>query len=81
LLGLFNFLNIWFYLKAHQSFAKNPTTVFATMNFGVILLGTLIGAVYFKEKLSKKNILGLVLAVVAIIFIVISQIFWNGKSY
>ncbi|MGN6531130.1 MAG: EamA family transporter [Ginsengibacter sp.] len=73
LLGLFNFLNIYFYLKAHQFFAKSPTTVFATMNFGVILIGTLIGAVYFKEKLSKKNIIGLVLAVIAIIFIVLSQ--------
>ena len=73
LLGLFNFLNIYFYLKAHQVFAKNPTTVFASMNFGVILLGTLIGALYFKEKLSKKNILGLVLAVIAIILVVLSQ--------
>ncbi len=73
LLGVFNFLNIFFYLEAHQSFAKNPTTVFATMNFGVILLGTLTGAVYFKEKLSKKNIAGLVLAVIAIIFVVLSQ--------
>ncbi|HEU5364283.1 MAG TPA: EamA/RhaT family transporter [Hanamia sp.] len=74
LLGLFNFLNIYFYLKAHQSFANNPTTVFATMNFGVILLGTLIGAIYFKEKLSGKNILGLVLAVIAIVFVVLSQL-------
>jgi drug/metabolite transporter (DMT)-like permease len=74
LLGLFNFLNIYFYLKAHQSFAKTPTTVFATMNFGVILLGTLIGAIYFKERLSKKNIVGLVLAVLAIIFVVLSQL-------
>ena len=74
LLGLLNFLNIYFYLKAHQSFAKHPTTVFATMNFGVIFFATLIGAFYFKEKLSKKNILGLVLAVIAIIFIVISQV-------
>ena len=73
LLGVFNFLNIYFYLKAHQSFAKNPTTVFATMNFGVILLGTLTGAIYFKEKLSGKNILGLVLAVIAIVFVVLSQ--------
>lgn len=74
LLGLFNFLNIYFYLKSHQAFANNPTTVFATMNFGVILLGTLIGAFYFKEKLSKKNILGLVLAIIAIIFIVVAQL-------
>jgi drug/metabolite transporter (DMT)-like permease len=73
LLGIFNFLNIYFYLRAHQSFANNPTTVFATMNFGVILLGTLIGAIYFKEKLSRKNVVGLVLAVIAITFVVISQ--------
>jgi len=73
LLGLFNFLNIYFYLRAHQSFAKNPTTVFATMNFGVILLGTLIGAFYFREKLSRKNIAGLILAVIAIILVVLSQ--------
>jgi drug/metabolite transporter (DMT)-like permease len=44
------------------------------MNFGVILLGTLIGAIYFKEKLSGKNILGLVLAVIAIVFVVLSQL-------
>src|SRR6185312_1613869 len=74
LLGLFNFLNIYFYLKAHQSFAKNPTTVFATINFGVILFGTLIGAFYFREKLSKKNIAGLILAVIAIILVVLSQV-------
>ena len=74
LLGLLNFLNVYFYLKAHQSFAKNPTTVFATMNFGVVLLGTLIGTFYFKERLSKKNIIGLLLAIIAIIFVVISQI-------
>ena len=77
ILGILNFFNIFFYLKAHQYFAENPTTVFATMNFGVILLGTLIGAIYFKEKLSKKNIIGLVLAVIAILFVVLSQ---SGKA-
>lgn len=74
LLGLFNFLNIYFYLKAHQYFSENPTTVFATMNFGVILLGTLAGAIYFKEKLSSKNILGLIMAVIAILLVVVSQL-------
>jgi drug/metabolite transporter (DMT)-like permease len=73
LLGVLNFMNIFFYLKAHQSFAKNPATVFATMNFGVIFLATLIGAIYFNEKLSKKNIFGLLLAVIAIICIMASQ--------
>jgi hypothetical protein len=37
----FNFGNILFYLKAHQAFADNPSTVFAAMNMGVIILGVL----------------------------------------
>lgn len=65
-LGGLNFINILFYMKAHQEFASNPTTVFAGMNFGVILLGTLIGYFFFKEKLSWKNVVGILIAVVAI---------------
>jgi hypothetical protein len=41
LVGAFNFGNILFYLKAHQAFADNPSTVFAAMNMGVIILGVL----------------------------------------
>lgn len=73
LVGVFNFGNILFYLKAHQSFSENPSTVFAGMNMGVILLGSLIGVFVFKEKLSKMNYLGLFLALVAIVLIVFSQ--------
>ncbi|MCV2484652.1 EamA family transporter [Flavobacterium sp. SH_e] len=74
LVGIFNFGNILFYLKAHKAFAENPSTVFAGMNMGVIVLGTIVGAYFFKEKLSKINILGLFLALIAIIFIVLSQL-------
>lgn len=74
LVGIFNFGNILFYLKAHKAFSENPSTVFAGMNMGVIILGTVIGAFFFKEKLSKINILGLVLALIAVIFIVFSQL-------
>lgn len=74
LVGIFNFGNILFYLKAHKAFAENPSTVFAGMNMGVIILGSLVGLFFFKEKLSKINILGLFLALIAIIFIVYSQL-------
>ncbi|MFH6998594.1 EamA family transporter [Flavobacterium sp. FlaQc-57] len=73
LVGLFNFGNILFYLKAHKAFAENPSTVFAGMNMGVIILGSLVGLLFFKEKLSKLNFIGLFLALIAIIFIVVSQ--------
>lgn len=74
LVGLFNFGNILFYLKAHQVFSDNPSTVFAGMNMGVIVLGSVIGLFFFKEKLSKINFTGIFLALIAIILIVISQI-------
>jgi drug/metabolite transporter (DMT)-like permease len=73
-LGLLNFGNIYFYLKAHQELSENPSTVFATMNLGVIILGSLIGVFLFKEKLNKKNYFGIALALVAVVLIMISQL-------
>jgi drug/metabolite transporter (DMT)-like permease len=65
-LGSLNFANILFYIRAHQAYSSNPTLVFAGMNIGVIVLGTLVGALAFKEKISTINAAGIVLAVCAI---------------
>ena len=73
LVGIFNFGNILFYLKAHKAFSENPSTVFAGMNMGVIVLGSLVGIFVFKEKLTKMNFAGVFLALIAIVLIVISQ--------
>lgn len=73
ILGAFNFGNILFYMKAHRAMAENPSTVFAAMNMGVILLGSLVGIILFKEKVSKLNYLGIALALVAIVLITLSQ--------
>lgn len=73
ILGIVNFGNILFYLKAHQVLAGNPSAVFSAMNIGVIVLGTLIGLIIFREKLSKLNKVGIVLAVIAIIVIAYAQ--------
>jgi len=72
ILGLFNFGNIIFYMKAHRVMADHPSTVFAAMNMGVIVVGTLIGVILFKEKISKLNYLGIGMALIAIILITLS---------
>ncbi|HSD07241.1 EamA/RhaT family transporter [Flavobacterium sp.] len=74
LVGIFNFGNILFYLKAHKAFSENPSTVFAGMNMGVIIIGTLVGVFVFKEKITKWNVIGLLMALLAIVFIVVSQL-------
>ena len=73
-LGILNFGNILFYLKAHKALSENPSTVFAGMNMGVIILGSLAGILLFKEKMTKWNYFGILLAIISIIFITLSQL-------
>jgi drug/metabolite transporter (DMT)-like permease len=73
-LGILNFGNILFYLKAHKALSENPSTVFAGMNMGVIILGSIAGILIFKEKITIWNYFGIFLAIISIIFITLSQI-------
>ena len=65
-LGVLNFANILTYIRAHQQLSDSPATVFAGMNIGVVVLGTLVGVFVFDERTSRINQLGLLLALVAI---------------
>ena len=66
LLGGLNFANIYTYIRAHQSLPGNPALVFSSMNMGVIVGGTLLGAWAFREPLGRLNWLGVALALGAI---------------
>lgn len=66
-LGALNFGNIVFYIQAHRALPANPALVFAAMNIGVIALATLVGVALFGERLSRINLAGLGLAVIAVL--------------
>ncbi|MEZ0450021.1 EamA/RhaT family transporter [Sphingobacterium thalpophilum] len=68
-LGTFNFCNILFYMKAHRALPENPSVVFTGMNIGVISLGALVGVLFFKERLSRLNYLGIVFSMVSVLII------------
>lgn len=69
LLGLLNFGNIFFYLRAHRALPHDPALVFASMNLGVVVLGALAGVAVFREKLSRINLAALGLALLAIVLL------------
>lgn len=69
MLGIFNFGNIFFNIKAHQVLADKPSTVFSIMDIGVIVAGALVGLLIFREKLSRLNFAGIILAIIAIVII------------
>lgn len=66
LLGLANFGNILFYLRGHRALPHHPALVFASMNIGVVALGAVVGLLLFRERLSRLNLAGVALAVLAI---------------
>ena len=68
-LGLVNFGNILFYLRGHRALPQHPALVFASMNIGVVALGALIGVLVFRERLSRLNLGGVLLALLAIVLI------------
>lgn len=73
LLGLLNFGNIVFYVHAHRALPESPAVVFASMNIGVVVLGTLVGVLGFGEKPGRLNRLGIAMAVVAIVMIALGK--------
>ena len=73
LLGLLNFGNILFYVRAHQALPDSPAVVFATMNIGVVVLGTAVGVLAFGERTSALNRVAIVAAVAAIGLIALAQ--------
>lgn len=67
ILGVANFGNILFFIKAHQSLANRPSYVFSSMDIGVIIAGAVVGLVIFREKLSLLNFAGIALGILAIV--------------
>jgi drug/metabolite transporter (DMT)-like permease len=69
LLGVPNFLSLYFLLLALASFGNSAAFVFPIYNILTMLVSSLAAWILYKERLSNINRLGLFLAVLAILFI------------
>ncbi len=68
-LGVPNFFSIYFMFRALDSFGGNGAIFFPLFNISVIIVSSVASIIIFREKLNKFNIIGLLMAVLAIIFI------------
>jgi drug/metabolite transporter (DMT)-like permease len=69
ILGIPNFFSIYFMLKAFTDFNNDGAFIFPFLNISVIIISSLLGVLFFKEKLSKLNMAGIVLALISICMI------------
>ncbi len=73
-LGLLNFSSTFFLMKALSSDTLESSFVFSVNNIGIILFNTMVAGILFKEKISKTNAIGIVLALISIVIIYFANI-------
>jgi len=74
-LGIPNFLSFYFLILTLGYFGNSGAFVYPIYNMGVILVSALVAILFFKEKVSNLNKLGLFLAVIAILMISWQEVF------
>jgi len=70
-LGLPNFFSFYFLLKALDAYQQNGAVVLTIYNLGVILLSAVTALVFFKEKLTNKQWVGIGLGCAGIALIIL----------
>ncbi|MET3126710.1 drug/metabolite transporter (DMT)-like permease [Arcicella rosea] len=65
-LGIPNFLSFYYLLKALDAYQNNGAFVLPIYNIGVIVGSALVAFIFFQEKFTLLNKIGLILAVMAI---------------
>lgn len=77
LLGIPNYFSIYFLIKALSAFGNDGAFLYPINNIGIILAGAIGAVLFFGEKLTKVNIIGIGMAVLALILISYQEIIAN----
>ncbi|MGB1209982.1 hypothetical protein CLV86_1419 [Lacinutrix venerupis] len=72
ILGIINYYSIYMLLKALQIDQFESSIIFTLNNVAIVMISTLVGLSFFKEKLSLKNWFGIALAIVSIILVTLA---------
>ncbi len=73
LLGIPNYFSIYFFILALRIDGLESSSIFIINNVSIVLLSTLLGIIFFKEKIMFKNWIGIAVAVLSIIMITYTQ--------
>lgn len=72
ILGVVNYGSIHFLLMALHQENTESSTLFTINHIAILALSTLTGLVVFKENISKKNWVGIILALIAILLVTLA---------
>lgn len=69
ILGIANFGSLYFFILALNNSKLDSSIVFGLNNICIVLFSIFIGLVFFKEKFSRVNFAGVLMAVIAILIL------------
>lgn len=72
-LGVPNYFSVYFLVEALRSNILESSGVFTVNNVAIVMTSTMLGILLFKEKLLRKNWIGIGLAVLSILFIALEK--------
>ena len=73
ILGIPNYFSIYFLVLALRTPNLDSSSIFTLNNIAIVVLSTLVGLLFFKEQLSTKNWIGVLLAIGSIVLITLSK--------
>ncbi|MDX5420665.1 MAG: hypothetical protein LPK07_04640 [Hymenobacteraceae bacterium] len=77
ILGVPNYFSIFFLINALAAFSNDGAFFYPINNIGIILTGAIGAVVLFKEKLSRLNLVGISMAILALVLISYQEIIAN----
>ncbi len=75
-LGIANYFSIEFLLRGLQHFDNDGALVFPFLNVAIIVLSSMAGVSFFKERLSNLNLVGLGLSIICLCLLIFAGL--NG---
>jgi len=69
ILGIANFGSLYFFILALNNSKLDSSVVFGLNNICIVLFSILIGLTFFKEKFSRVNFAGVLMAIIAILIL------------
>lgn len=75
-LGIPNFFSLFFLLRALSDFSHDTAFLFPVFNILIIVVSSILAIILFKEKLSRLNLMGIFMAIIAL-FLMAHQELWK----
>jgi drug/metabolite transporter (DMT)-like permease len=72
-LGIPNYFSIYLLISSYKTTRWADSTVLSVINVSVVLMSTMIGLIFFKEKINRLKLIGLVLSLSAIAFLYLAE--------